>query len=59
MGMCLDEFEVESGQMDGTMAHAIERLFGALAVSEGYRVASLGGISAQTTPLSKGSYQFL
>ena len=55
----MDEFEVESGQMDGTMAHAIERLFGALAVSEGYRVASLGGISAQTTPLSKGSYQFL
>ncbi|WP_189339656.1 glycoside hydrolase family 99-like domain-containing protein [Rhodanobacter denitrificans] len=34
------EFEPESGQLDGTLPHAIERVFGVLAVSNGARMLS-------------------
>ncbi len=34
------DFEAEAGQVDGTMAHAIERCFAMLAWSEGYALAS-------------------
>ena len=55
----LSEFATEQGQTDGTMAHAIERIFGALAVGQGYRVASLGNFVQQEAPLRTGAYQFL
>lgn len=44
----LDEthFEAEAGQVDGTTAHAIERLIGVLAVEAGFEVAERGGVRA-------------
>lgn len=33
-----DRFDVERGLADGTMAHAIERLFGSICVAQGFRI---------------------
>lgn len=41
----VDEFEPESGQIDGTLAHAVERVFDLSARSGGYRVASSNELS--------------
>lgn len=39
----LDEFETEQGQLDGTLHHAIERVFGLSALAAGFDVRSLSG----------------
>ena len=36
-----DKFDVERGLADGTMAHAVERLFGSICTSQGFRVSSI------------------
>lgn len=38
----IDSFELEVGQMDGTLAHAFERIFGLLVNAEGYEMAEAG-----------------
>lgn len=35
-GFSLEDFEPEAGQVDGTLAHAIERMFGLVAARRGY-----------------------
>lgn len=51
-GIGLWEFEDESGQVDGTLAHAVERVFSLAAVRDGFNVSDTGtlqGVPAQNT----------
>jgi lipopolysaccharide biosynthesis protein len=43
LNLSIDDFEAESGQLDGTLHHAIERLFTIAAWSSGYVVRDLHG----------------
>ncbi|MDQ8035395.1 MAG: rhamnan synthesis F family protein, partial [Bordetella sp.] len=51
------EFEAEAGQVDGTLAHAIERLFSLGASASGYRVVSAAGAVGQPEPAA-GTYRY-
>jgi len=44
-----EDFPVESGQIDGTLAHAIERFFGLIAHKHGYQVLQTGTFSETVT----------
>lgn len=43
LGLSLDAFETEAGQLDGTLHHAVERLFTLAVARAGYETRSLGG----------------
>jgi glycosyltransferase involved in cell wall biosynthesis len=41
MGLALDDFEEETGQLDGTLAHAMERIFSLAAIRAGMKTAEM------------------
>lgn len=43
LGLTDDSFEEENGQIDGTLAHAIERLFGVICYASGMRIVTNKG----------------
>lgn len=44
-GLGVDDFEPEHGQIDGTLHHAVERMFTLSAWAGGYRVCSMSGVT--------------
>jgi lipopolysaccharide biosynthesis protein len=50
------DFPVESGQKDGTYAHAIERIIGLIAVKNGYKVIQAGDYSEKPVPKNRFRY---
>jgi len=55
LGLLTQDFEEEQGQIDGTLAHGIERLFGLVTDHAGYKVAES---SVQGVKLPDISFQF-
>jgi hypothetical protein len=48
MNFCADDFEREEGQLDGTLAHAIERIMGFLVQHAGQRVCGVSELLTET-----------
>jgi len=52
------EFEDETGQTDGTLAHAIERIFSLCAEHAGFKVLPVSSLSGVTPPAAPSVYPF-
>jgi len=55
-----DDFEFENNQIDGTLAHAIERFLGLLVIRNGYRIVEVSkdGIVTEANYLERKNYPF-
>lgn len=51
-GIRTEDFETERGQLNRTLAHGIERIFGVLAMEKGYRLADTGAFAPVNPSLS-------
>lgn len=52
------EFEAEQGQIDGTFAHAIERVFASCARDAGYAIASAASVCGEPEPDPSRPYPY-
>lgn len=50
-GLTAADFEPEMGQVDGTTAHALERLFGLLALRQGYHIVQTTALDGRAVAL--------
>lgn len=50
LGLQVEDFEAEAGQVDGTLHHAVERLFTVSAWAGGFRICDLKGRTLQGLP---------